>query len=142
MALFGPDNLKGGNTHGNGLGPRTVVVSIAKTNITQDEMDTMLEALAAGGTYSGVTNDAFTVAGIQGDQTVNGVPNLFVAGTSDVVNIALQGTGTINADASNALGVTGAASAILCDFDQARACLLYTSPSPRDNTTSRMPSSA
>ena len=26
--------------------------------------------------------------------------------------------------------------------DAARACLLYTSPSPRDNTTSRMPSSA
>ncbi len=118
MALFGPDNLKGGNTHGNGLGPRTVVVSIAKTNITQDEMDTMLEALAAGGTYSGVTNDAFTVAGIQGDQTVNGVPNLFVAGTSDVVNIALQGTGTINADASNALGVTGAALTIVAEFEQ------------------------
>ena len=25
---------------------------------------------------------------------------------------------------------------------QAKSCLLYTSPSPRDNTTSRMPSSA
>ena len=52
MALFGPDNLKGAGTHGNGLGPRTVVVQIAKTNITQAEMDTMLEALASGGTYS------------------------------------------------------------------------------------------
>lgn len=112
MALFGPDNLKGAGTHGNGLGPRTVVVQIAKTNITQDEMDTMLEALASGGTYSGVTNDAFTIAGVMGDQT----GNTFVAGTSDVVNIALQGTGTINADATDALGVTGAVMTIVADF--------------------------
>ena len=112
MALFGPDNLKGAGTHGNGLGPRTVVVNIAKTNITQDEMDTMLEALASGGTYSGVTNDAFTIAGVMGDQT----GNTFVAGTSDVVKIALQGTGTINADSTDALGVTGAALTIVGDF--------------------------
>lgn len=112
MALFGPDNLKGAGTHGNGLGPRTVVVSIAKTNITQDEMDTMLEALASGGTYSGVTNDAFTIAGVMGDQT----GNTFVAGTSDVVKVALQGTGTINADSTDALGVTGAALTIVGDF--------------------------
>ena len=112
MALFGPDNLKGAGTHGNGLGPRTVVVQIAKTNITQDELDTMLEALASGGTYSGVTNDAFTIAGVMGDQT----GNTFVAGTSDVVKVALQGTGTINADSSDALGVTGAALTIVGDF--------------------------
>lgn len=112
MALFGPDNLKGAGTHGNGLGPRTVVVQIAKTNITQDEMDTMLEALASGGTYSGVTNDAFTIAGVMGDQT----GNTFVAGTSDVVKVALQGTGTINADSTDALGVTGAALTIVGDF--------------------------
>ena len=112
MALFGPDNLKGAGTHGNGLGPRTVVVQIAKTNITQDEMDTMLEALASGGTYSGVTNDAFTIAGVMGDQT----GNTFVAGTSDVVKVALQGTGTINADSTDALGVTGAALTIVGDL--------------------------
>ena len=33
--------------------------------------------------------------------------------------------------------------AIVCDItDQAAVCLLYTSPSPRDRTRSRMPSSA
>ncbi len=42
-----------------------------------------------------------------------------MAGTSDVVDIALQGTGTINADSSNALGVTGAALTIVADFNQA-----------------------
>ena len=30
----------------------------------------------------------------------------------------------------------------LCQFDHARICLLYTSPSPRDHSTDRMPSSA
>ena len=29
-----------------------------------------------------------------------------------------------------------------CDFDNVNYCLLYTSPSPRDGATSRMPSSA
>ena len=29
-----------------------------------------------------------------------------------------------------------------CECEQAQACLLYTSPSPRDPKTSRMPSSA
>ena len=38
------------------------------------------------------------------------------AGTSDVVKVALQGTGTINADSSDALGVTGAALTIVGDF--------------------------
>ena len=30
----------------------------------------------------------------------------------------------------------------LCYIERARTCLLYTSPSPRDLSTSRMPSSA
>jgi hypothetical protein len=94
----------------NGLGPRTVIVKIAKTDITNAEMNTMVKALMQGGTYSGVTNDAFTVAGVSG----------FTANEeADVVFIALQGTGTINADASNALGVTGAALTVEATFDQA-----------------------
>ena len=32
--------------------------------------------------------------------------------------------------------------ALICKDDQFSACLLYTSPSPRDRTRSRMPSSA
>ena len=118
MALFGPDNLKGAGTHGNGLGPRTVVVSIAKTNITQAELDTMLDALASGGTYSGVTNDAFTIAGVTASSDAGATWGDFDGGTSDVVAVALQGTGTINADASDALGVTGAALTIAGDFVQ------------------------
>jgi hypothetical protein len=115
MATFGPDNLTGNTSVGNGLGPRTVIVKVAKTNITQAEFDTMHEALASGGTYSGVTNDAFTIAGVRGDQA----GGAFTAGTSDAVFFALQGTGTINADSSDALGVTGAALTVEVEFDQA-----------------------
>ena len=85
MATFGPDNLTGNTSIGNGLGPRTVIVKVAKTNMTQAEFDTMHEALASGGTYSGVTNDAFTIAGISSDGGDAGTDNSFVAGESDAV---------------------------------------------------------
>ena len=45
-------------------------------------------------------------------------------------------TGTLTADQSSAL------EAKLAAFEQSKGCLLYTSPSPRDRTRSRMPSSA
>jgi len=102
--------------HGNGLGPRTVVVSIAKTDISQSELNTMVAALATGGVFSGVTNDAFTIAGISASSDAGATWGAFEAGTSDIVAIALQGTGTINADSTNALGVTGAALTIAGDF--------------------------
>lgn len=101
----------------NGLGARTVIIKIAKTNMTASELDAARIALTQGGTYSGVTNDAFTIAGITSDGGDAGTTKAFVTGESDVVFIALQGTGTINADASNALGVTGAALTIESTFD-------------------------
>ena len=112
---FSPTSGHGTAGAGENIGKNVNVQVLAKTNITQDELDTMLDALSSGGTYSGVTNDAFTIAGIVSD----GTGGAFVAGTSDVVDIALQGTGTINADSSNALGVTGAALTIVADFNQA-----------------------
>lgn len=91
----------------NGLGPRTTIIKIAKTDLTTAELHSIIIAIQAGGTYSGVTNDAFTVAGIA---TADG--SAFVSGTTDVVFIALQGTATCVADGSNAYGVTGAVSTI------------------------------
>ena len=38
--------------------------------------------------------------------------------------------------------VLGISAVVIKDFDVEKACLLYTSPSPRDSTSSRMPSSA
>ena len=121
MAKFSPtDQTTGANKSGNGLGPRTVVVSLAKSNMTQAELDAALLALAQGGTYSGVTNDAFTIAGVSASSDAGATWGAFVGGTSDIVAIALQGTGTINADSSNALGVTGVALTIDAVFDGSR----------------------
>ena len=93
------------NTNGlvsdkSGLGPTTVVINIAKTNITKAEMQTMVDALG----------EVHTVAGIKG----------FLADESaDNVQVVLQGGVTYVADASNALGVIGAATTILAGpFDQ------------------------
>jgi len=111
------DNKQAGNS--NGIAGRTVIVKVAKTDITEAELDTMRIALQAGGTYSGVTNDAFSIAAVTSDGgDTPGTGNTdFVSGESDVVFFALQGTGNITADASNALGVTGAALTVEAVFN-------------------------
>ena len=73
-------NTNGLSTSGTGNGPRTRIINLAKSNMTEAELTAALNYLAAGD----------------------------VAGTNDAHTI----------------------------------CLLYTSPSPRDLSTSRMPSSA
>ena len=98
---FGPTSGKPTATTGNGLGPRTQIINIAKTNITRAELTTMIQALKTeGNTVAG--GDGFTA-----DEQ------------ADNVQVALQSTITYVADSSNALGVTGAATTILADFDQA-----------------------
>ena len=57
------------------------------------------------------SDDAFTVAGFG---TADG--SAFVSGTTDVVFVALQGTGTITADGSDAYGVTGAVTTVEAVF--------------------------
>tara|TARA_Y100001937_G_C7116632_1_gene330457 strand:- start:246 stop:611 length:366 start_codon:yes stop_codon:yes gene_type:complete len=104
----------------NGLGPRTVIIKLAKSNMTQAELDEAAQAIMIGGTFSGVTNDAFTIAGVSSDGGDAGADNSFVSGESDAVFMALQGTGTINADSSNALGVTGVALTVEATFDGSR----------------------
>ena len=98
--MAGITDVNGQVRDGNGLGPKTTVINIAKTNITKAEMQTMVDALG----------EVHTVAGIKG----------FLADESaDNVQVVLQGGVTYVADASNALGVTGAATTILAGpFDQ------------------------
>ena len=57
-----------------------------------------------------------------------------------IAAIGIGGRGTSNL--MNSFASNGANIVALCDVDDRRACLLYTSPSPRDRTRSRMPSSA
>ena len=99
--MAGITDVNGQVRDGNGLGPKTTVINIAKTNITKVEMQTMVDELGAAG---------HTIAGIKG----------FLADeTADNVQVILQGGVVYVADASNALGVTGAATTILAGpFDQ------------------------
>ena len=101
-------NVNGTPKIGTGIGGRTLIVKVAKTNITNDELSTIITAVTSTG-----SDDAFTVAGVG---TANG--SAFVSGTTDVVYLALQGTGTYTADASDAHGVTGAATTIEAIFTQ------------------------
>jgi hypothetical protein len=111
-AAYVPANLTTGNDT-QGLAGRTLIVNIAKTDITSAELTTIVTYIQAGKRTSGddTTSDAFVVAGIT---TPTGVA--FVSGTTDNVVLALQGTGTFTTDASNAYGVSGAATTILADF--------------------------
>jgi len=103
---YGITNVNKKAKAGNGLGPRTRIISLSKTNITQAELDELVQDLQQGGTAG--TNDAVTVAGI----------SAFVAADTDVVYMAVQGTGVLTAG-SNYAGVTGVTMAIVADFDQA-----------------------
>ncbi len=88
---------------GNGLGPRTQVINIAKTNITKAEFNTMMTALQQAG------------------HNVVGVDGFLTDESADNIKVAIQGGITYVADASDALGVTGAATTILADFDQEKS---------------------
>jgi hypothetical protein len=111
-AAYASANLTAGNDT-QGLAGRTLIVNIAKTDITAAELSTIVTYIQAGKRTSGAdtTSDAFVVAGIT---TPTGAA--FVSGTTDNVVLALQGTGTFTTDASDAYGVTGAATTILADF--------------------------
>ena len=90
---------------GNGLGPKSCIVKIAKTNITSSELQTILEDMAL---------DGHTIAGVG---TADG--SAFVSGTTDVVFVATQGAGlTYAAEGSNAHGVTGAVTTLEAIINQ------------------------
>jgi hypothetical protein len=112
FSAIGQNYTAGNNTQG--IAGRTVVVNVAKTDITSAELGTIVQAITRGGLNTkNATNgdDAFTVVGIS---TPAGAA--FVSGTTDVVHLALHGTGTFTADDADAYGVTGAVTTVLADF--------------------------
>ena len=99
MALVALESTQAGQGIGNGLGSKTDIVKIAKTNITEAELKTVLEDMQF---------DGFAVAGVG---TADG--SAFVGGTTDVVFVALQGAGAdYVAEGTNAHGVTGAVTTV------------------------------
>ena len=97
---------------------RELIVKVAKTDMTDAELNTIIKGITqAGGSGSGTDvngEDAFTVAAVG---TANGAA--FVSGTTDVVFLRVQGTGTLTADGSDAYGVTGAVTTIEAVFTPA-----------------------
>ena len=85
-----------------GLGGKTTIVNLALTNMTNANVDTVLKAIA---------QDGFTIAGVT---TADG--SAFVSGTTDNIQIAVQGTAVFADDASDAYGVTGAATSTIATF--------------------------
>jgi hypothetical protein len=90
---------------GNGLGPRTRIISLANTDMTQAELNEMIQLLTAGGTKG--VDDAVTVAGI----------TAFEAGVTDTVYVAVQGTGVLTPGATYR-GQANTTMALVADFDQ------------------------
>jgi hypothetical protein len=99
---------------GQGIAGRTRIINLAKTNITQAELDSVLQFLQAGGVAG--TNDAHTVVGVQ-PLTESGV---FTPGTTDAVQVAIQGTGVCTVD-SNFGGVTGITATLIAEFSGLQA---------------------
>ena len=95
---------------GNGLGPRTRIINLAKTNMTQAELDAALTYLAAGDVAG--TNDAHSIAGVS-VLTESGV---FTSGTTDAVQVAIQGTGAATMASNFGTGSTGITATLVAEF--------------------------
>jgi hypothetical protein len=94
----------------NGLGPRTRIINLAKSNMTDVELKAALDYLSAGDVAG--TNDAHTIAGVA-PLTESGI---FTSGTTDNVQVAIQGTGAFTAASNFGTGSTGVTSSLLADF--------------------------
>lgn len=101
------------NTLANGLGPRTIILKLEATNITNTQLNAWINYLTSAQGSGGTGDSAFVVAGLSSD----GANGAFVSGTSDVVFLALQGTGTFTDATVEALTGTPTAT-ILATFDQ------------------------
>jgi hypothetical protein len=105
---FLDDNKKAVN--GQGIAGRTRIINLEKTNMTQAELEAALLYIAQGD-VSG-TNDAHTIVGVS-CLTEDGV---FTSGTTDDVQVAIQGTGAFTAASNYGTGTTGVTSSVLADF--------------------------
>ena len=117
---IGDNYLK--NVQNNGLGARTIIVKLAKSNITDAELNTAIayitSADGSGGSLVSNGSDAFTIAGMTSDGGDAGADNSFVSGESDVVYLAVQGTGTLTKAGIEANdGAIGFTATIVATFD-------------------------
>lgn len=105
------------NVRANGLGPRTLIVKLENSNITDTQLNAWINYLTTAHGVDGDGDSAFVVAGLSSDGGDAGGTTKFVSGESDVVYLALQGTGDFTDATVEALTGTPTAT-ILATFDQ------------------------
>ena len=96
--------------NGQGIAGRTRIINLAKSNMTQAELAAAILYLQTGEVAG--TNDAHTVVGVS-CLTEDGV---FTAGTTDAVQVAIQGTGVCTIGADFGVGSTGVTASLLAEF--------------------------
>ena len=89
------------NTRANGLGPRTIIVKLAGTNLTDANLNSVIGYLTTSHGVDGAGDSAFTIAGIA---TATGAA--FVSGTTDTLFLLVQGTGDVTVATAD-MGVAG-----------------------------------
>jgi hypothetical protein len=105
------------NVKANGIGVRTLIVKLAGTNITNDDLNSVINYITTNHGVSGSGDSAFVIAGLSGDQTVDENANVFVSGTSDVVYLACQGTGNLTVATAD-MAISGLTVTVEAIFDQ------------------------
>lgn len=97
---------------GNGVGTRTRIINLAKTNMTQSELDAALDYLTHGDSTDNTTDGPHTIAGV----SVLTEAGVFTTGTTDNVQVAIQGTSAFTAGANFGTGNTGVTSSLIADI--------------------------
>jgi|TARA_B110000967_G_scaffold208723_1_gene261905 hypothetical protein len=100
---------------GQGIAGRTRVLNLAKSNMTTVELEAAIKYLTAGD-VSG-TNDAHTVVAVQ-PLTESGV---FTSGTTDAVQVVIQGTGAATMASNFGTGSTGITATLIAEFSGLQA---------------------
>ena len=100
------------NVRANGLGPRTLILKLAGTNLTNNDLNSVINYVTTSHGSSGSGDSAFVVAGLSGDAGA-----AFVSGTTDTVYLAIQGTGDITVATAD-MGISGLTVTVEAIFDQ------------------------
>lgn len=98
----------------NGTNGRTLVIKLAGTDITNANLESVINYLTTTHGVSGSGDSAFTVAGVG---TADG--SAFVSGTTDTVYLLAQGTGDVTVGDLD-MGIGGLTATIEAVFVQGR----------------------
>jgi len=100
------------NVRANGLGPRTLILKLAGTDLTNDDLNSVINYVTTSHGSNGSGDSAFVVAGLSGASGA-----AFVSGTTDTVYLAIQGTGDITVATAD-MAISGLTITVEAIFDQ------------------------